>query len=303
MKKIILTLAIVLGVMSVFAQGQKWEYKITNSDFDGVHEFASTVGIGHFPYNNPSFSVRYEVGYDIELLVWNINTGFVTGGNEFQVKFNDGTRYYGGCGNSKSGEVWFLYVDDKEEFIERLKSDSGFSLRIITPYKDYDYKFRLAGSTTAINHVMESYLEDYEEMLRNLLLKEKMEKDERVLAEKNELERVERNRVRKEEEEKRRAEEERERIELERTEINKRLRSGKIEAENLRIDKLNNPEKYAEIAKRYENQRLQRLENERIAAKAKAKADRKAYRKSDPNRKGFPSYVAAGSLLILLFFF
>ena len=185
MKKILVLIVLIFS----FKGYSQWTYSSGKSDFDGSYKTSSVYGSGgEFPYTKPLFVVNKFS--DRTLNIYISNAGYSgCDGREIFFKFNNDEKIYKTeyVGNDSSSEIWFITslknIKDYD-FIEKLKNSSSMSVRIKSDCGSEDYKFRLDGSTKALNYVLgknwvqkEKNKLQEEILLKRKLLKEKKESD------------------------------------------------------------------------------------------------------------------------------
>jgi len=149
MKRIILTIATVLSLTSLFSQA--WIYTPHKNKFEGTSfEIAAAYGQGDFPYNSPILAVRKSEETGTEIMMTGV--GYANADRTvLKYYFDDGEAETIRISTSTDGQSYFLYVDNQTEFINKLKTGSKVYFRAYTGTDQHDYTFSLSGSTAAIN--------------------------------------------------------------------------------------------------------------------------------------------------------
>ena len=149
MKRIILTIATVLSLTSLFSQA--WIYTPHKNKFEGVSfEVAAAYGEGDFPYNKPILGIRKSEETGTEIMMTGV--GYANADRTvLKYYFDDGEAETIRISTSTDGQTYFLYVDNQTEFINKLKAGSKVYFRAYTGTDQQDYTFSLSGSTAAIN--------------------------------------------------------------------------------------------------------------------------------------------------------
>ena len=171
-------LLFIFGLLFVCNMYSQWTYSSGKSDFDGSYRTSSVYGVGgKFPYTKPLFVVNKFP--DRPLNIYISNAGYSgCNGREIFFKFNNDEKIYKTeyVGNDSSSEIWFITslknIKDYD-FIEKLKNSSSMSVRIKSDCGSEDYKFRLDGSTKALNYVLgENWAKNKKEKDSSLVITE-----------------------------------------------------------------------------------------------------------------------------------
>lgn len=170
MKKLLLLFTFLL-LSVVGLNAQTWSYTNKTSDFDGSYKIVSAYGYdGGFPYETPRFIVR-NTGGRIDLYISNLGyTG--CDGNELIIVFDSKRKYYvstglliestdkdalfiAGIRESWNGQVLTIY-----HLLDEVKKSSKMSIRFSSDCKTNDFFYKLDGSTSALNKMFGSRIQD-----------------------------------------------------------------------------------------------------------------------------------------------
>ena len=165
--KISLTFTLILFSALTYSQ---WKKSGKNDVFDGNYRSAMVVGSGgRFPYNKPILVVNYFEKSD-NLNIYIDNAGYSGCSNKvIYLKFdNDETIYRStSISTDANKEAWFIetgnystlanqkFFDYDLQLLEKLKKHNTLDIRMRSDCGESDNKFKLSGSTSAINYVLE----------------------------------------------------------------------------------------------------------------------------------------------------
>ena len=165
MKKLLFIL-IVFNLFSINAQ--TWKYSSSGNDFDGRYKSSLITGnANNYPYNKPTLVINYfdkddslnfyisDAGYysdssDVEVLwVFNNEKDIIYKTSRINLSSDGKSIFLKSFSSTKSDKDISIY-----EFINKLKTASSVSVRILGKFDKNDIKFSLNGSTKAINYVI-----------------------------------------------------------------------------------------------------------------------------------------------------
>ena len=165
--KISLTFSLILFSALTYSQ---WKKSGKNDVFDGNYRSARVIGSGgNFPYTKPILVVNYFEKSD-NLNIYIDNAGYSGCDNKvIYLKFdNDETIYMStSISTDANKEAWFIetgnyrtlanhkFFDYDLQLLEKLKKHNTLDIRMRSDCGESDYKFKLSGSTSAINYVLE----------------------------------------------------------------------------------------------------------------------------------------------------
>jgi hypothetical protein len=284
MFKSIKNLFTIIAILFIsLAYSQNWTYSAGSSKFEGFsYSYASVEGVGKFPYSSPVFAVRNSLDFGVEIMLSKINYSPSSG--HIKIYVDDSRVFYFDYSTSADKNTVFLWDEEQRvELIKLLREGNRLFVRVYTGSGSYSYEFPLLGSTSSINKAVGSYVEDYEtekRLAKSAILREQREEaDAKYQAV-----------LKQREEAKQREEQARARVDREDSIKRNRADIDRKKAEALRVDKEQNPGKYAEIKR-------QKKEEEEAQIKANKKSDKRARRKQ--RKGGGPLFWIGLGVLVL----
>lgn len=182
--KISLTFTLILFSALTYSQ---WKKSGKNDVFDGNYRSAMVIGSGgNFPYTKPILVVNYFEKSD-NLNIYIDNAGYSGCSNKvIYFKFDGDENIYRSTSISTDAnkEAWFIetgnystlanqkFFDYELQLLEKLKKHNTLDIRMRSNCGESDYKFKLSGSTSAINYVLE--LRKKGDKKREKLIKEQL---------------------------------------------------------------------------------------------------------------------------------
>lgn len=182
--KISLTFTLILFSALTYSQ---WKKSGKNDVFDGNYRSARVIGSGgNSLYTKPILVVNYFEKSD-NLNIYIDNAGYSGCSNKvIYFKFDGDENIYRSTSISTDAnkEAWFIqtgnystlanqkFFDYDLQLLEKLKKHNTLDIRMRSNCGESDYKFKLSGSTSAINYVLE--LRKKGDKKREKLIKEQL---------------------------------------------------------------------------------------------------------------------------------
>lgn len=165
--------------------GQSWKTKKGDNKFDGAYKAAYVIGSGgHYPYTSPRLTVNRFSDSDY-LNIYLSNIGYTgCSDNNVQIIFDNEETQYQSKNVSTNSDRDALFIGSFYElslvdFIDKLKKHSTLYLRFTSSCGQDDFKFRLSGSSNAIDFVAKDLLVRLREEEIIQKEKERIEKEQK----------------------------------------------------------------------------------------------------------------------------
>ena len=165
---------------------QSWNYSSGGNDFDGKYKTSSITGVGsNYPYNKPKLVInKFNKGDIVNFYI--SDSGYFPDNSNLQVLWvfdSKSEMVYTTSRLSQSSDNKTIFLDgftssksvieiSKYEFINKLKSASKVSVRILNKFGKNDIKFSLSGSTKSINYVLSP--SDIKRKIKEIEVKKKL---------------------------------------------------------------------------------------------------------------------------------